>query len=102
MLGRVKINAWLQAMRVIQVRDRRGLHQQSALTRGSLQHVEDAMHERDLLCVKSIGGMLGMAALLVAGLTAVHHLHPNHTSLPQDTSASSTIQALFPRLKQRQ
>ena len=45
------------------------------LTRGSLQHLEDAMHERHLLCVKSIGCMLGMVTILIAGFTAVHHLH---------------------------
>lgn len=48
-------------------------------TWGDLQHPEDALHERHLLCVKGIGCMLGMAAILVAGLTAVHHLHANTT-----------------------
>ena len=47
-----------------------------SLTRRGLQHLEDAMHERHLLCVKSIGCMLGMATVLIAGFTAVHHLHP--------------------------
>ena len=50
------------------------------LTRGGLQHLEDAMHERHLLCVKGIGCMLGMVTILTAGFTAVHHLHLTTTA----------------------
>ena len=44
------------------------------LTKGDLQHLEDAVHESHLLCVKCIGCMLGMVTLFAASVVAIHHL----------------------------
>ena len=41
---------------------------------GSLQQLEDAMHESHLLCVKCIGCMLGMVTLFASSVIAIHHL----------------------------
>lgn len=51
------------------------------LTWRSLQHLEEAMHESNLLGIKSIGSMLGFVALLCRCICTLHHLQL-HVSTP--------------------